>query len=251
MEELATKNQHPNTTIIREILERGSPDGISTKPTGPNFKKSLTAPFLDPPNTSKLWAFLQRYNLLCKKSKPRGYRKDYIPGSSEVWINSSHPIEKLPSPKIKGTVQRNRQNPKKLATQNSRRHLGHRLRSKKPLIQTAETLNANNLNGNKNGILASLPTSITPSRSIEHLLVSPYPAKYGAACRPDSHKLWRNKVDLEHLQRNPNAIFDLLDEIGSEFEIEGEEDNDETYVPAELEPQNENSDVFINNRIRG
>ncbi|KAG5868518.1 hypothetical protein JTB14_038154 [Gonioctena quinquepunctata] len=51
-----------------------------------------------------------------------------------------------------------------------------------------------------------------------------------------------NEVDLEHMQRNPNAIFDLLDEIGSEFEIEGEEDNEETYVPAELEPQNENSD---------
>ncbi|KAG5869859.1 hypothetical protein JTB14_005386 [Gonioctena quinquepunctata] len=49
-----------------------------------------------------------------------------------------------------------------------------------------------------------------------------------------------NKVDLEHLQRNPNAIFDL-DEIGSDFEIEGEENSDETYVPPELEPQNENS----------
>lgn len=33
------------------------------------------------------------------------------------------------------------------------------------------------------------------------------------------------KIDLNRLANNPDAIFELVDEVGSDFEFEGDEDD--------------------------
>ncbi|KAG5870731.1 hypothetical protein JTB14_028117 [Gonioctena quinquepunctata] len=37
----------------------------------------------------------------------------------------------------------------------------------------------------------------------------------------------RNVNDLDHLRDNPDAIFDLFDEVGSDFEVDNESDDDD------------------------
>ncbi|XP_074034618.1 uncharacterized protein [Leptinotarsa decemlineata] len=43
----------------------------------------------------------------------------------------------------------------------------------------------------------------------------------------------RSVIDLDHLRDNPDAIFDLLDEVGSDFEVDNEESEDDILLESE------------------